>query len=344
MSSALLIPLPGNDAMAAAMASALGAQRGDASVHRFPDGEWSVRLHSAVAGRSIWLVCTLDRPDTKLLPLLLLAAAVREHGAARVGLVAPYLPYMRQDAIFQPGETVSARHFARLLGGSFDALLTVDPHLHRIHDLADIYPIATRVVHAADSIAAWVRTKVLQPAFVGPDEESEQWVADIAGRLSAPHTVCVKQRRGDREVTVTLRDAGALRGRTPVLVDDIVSTGRTMIGEAAAARRPAAAGVHCRAWAVRRQCLCGPASRRHGRRRQLRQRGPRIQPHRAVRCIGRRHRHLAASRHASGGRRMRSMRSLRSINAPGDRQRVESEPCRIVRRRSSAYEGPLSGP
>jgi ribose-phosphate pyrophosphokinase len=240
MSPPLLFALPGNEATTAALAEALGARRGQAQVHRFPDGEWSVRLTTPVQGRDVWLVCTLDRPDHKLLPLLWLAAAAREHGAARIGLVAPYLPYMRQDTVFREGETVSAALFAQLLGARFDALVTVDPHLHRIHDLAEVFPMATRVVHAAESIAAWVQQHVREPAFVGPDEESSQWVADVAGRVDAPSTVCTKRRLGDRDVQIDLLDTHVLLGRTPVLVDDIVSTGRTMI---AAARQLARHGL-----------------------------------------------------------------------------------------------------
>ena len=79
----------------------------------------------------------------------------RENGAVQVGLVAPYLPYMRQDKIFSPGEIVSARHFAALLSDHFDWLVTVDPHLHRIANPSDIFSIPAVAVHAATAIARW---------------------------------------------------------------------------------------------------------------------------------------------------------------------------------------------
>ncbi|MCL6468665.1 MAG: ribose-phosphate pyrophosphokinase-like domain-containing protein, partial [Ralstonia sp.] len=137
----LIFAMPGNEAMAEKLASALGAERGTTTVRRFPDGESYVRVESAVEGRRVAIVCTLDRPDDKLIPLLLLAAAARENGATDVGLVAPYLAYMRQDSCFQPGETVSARHFAAWLSRGFDWLATVDPHLHRITKLSQVYVI-----------------------------------------------------------------------------------------------------------------------------------------------------------------------------------------------------------
>lgn len=195
--------------------------------------------------RPVFIVCTLDRPDDKLVPLLLLAEALRDSGASSVGLVAPYLAYMRQDVRFHPGETVSARHFARWLSGSFDSLVTVDPHLHRILDLSEIYRIPTRVVHAAGSIAQWLQAHVERPLLVGPDEESAQWVAEVAARIQAPSIVLRKTRRGDHEVEVSVPEVDHWRGCTPVLVDDIVSTGRTMVETVSHLRRAGLAAPVC---------------------------------------------------------------------------------------------------
>ncbi len=115
--TAVILSLPGSERQAAALCRAMPATLGHAVVRQFPDGESTVRLQADVAGRDVILLCTLDHPDAKVLPLLWLAAAVRENGAARIGLGAPYLPYMRQDAVFRAGEIVSARHFAALLSG-----------------------------------------------------------------------------------------------------------------------------------------------------------------------------------------------------------------------------------
>jgi ribose-phosphate pyrophosphokinase len=199
------------------------------AVRRFPDGESYVRLGSAVAGRDVVLACGLDRPDPKVIPLLFALEAARELGASRVGLVAPYLCYMRQDRRFQDGEAVAARLFGRVLSRSVDWLVTVDPHLHRIHDLAEVVSVPARVVHAAPAIAAWVQVEVERPLFVGPDAESEQWVSNVARRADAPWIVLRKVRRGDREVEVSVPDVDRWRDRVPVLVDDIVSTGRTLL-------------------------------------------------------------------------------------------------------------------
>jgi ribose-phosphate pyrophosphokinase len=168
-------------------------------------------------------------PNEKILPLLFAAAAARELGAEKVGLVAPYLAYMRQDRRFKPGEAVTSREVAQLLSNAFDWLVTVDPHLHRYGSLAEIYRIPSRVVHAAPLISQWIRAHVTNPFVIGPDSESEQWVSAVAKDAGAPYSVLEKTRRGDRDVEISDRNLRDLDGRTPVLVDDIISSGRTMI-------------------------------------------------------------------------------------------------------------------
>lgn len=236
----LYLPMPGNETIASALAERANADLGAIEMRRFPDGEAYIRLLSAVKDREVEFVCTLARPDEQILSLIFAAATARELGAARVNLIAPYLAYMRQDTRFKEGEAISSAHFARLLSQSFDGLVTVDPHLHRRADLGEIFSIATRVEHAAPLLADWIRDNVREPLVVGPDEESEQWVAAVAERAGAPHIVSKKTRRGDRDVSIELPDLSALRGRRAVLVDDIVSSGRTMIETA---RKLATAGM-----------------------------------------------------------------------------------------------------
>jgi ribose-phosphate pyrophosphokinase len=107
-------------------------------------------------------------------------------------------------------------------------VVTIDPHLHRYASLDEIYTIPTFVARSAPLLAAWIVNEVDRPLFIGPDSESAQWVADVAERAGAPHVISTKIRRGDRSVEVSLPDIERYRECTPVLVDDIISTGRTM--------------------------------------------------------------------------------------------------------------------
>ncbi|MDI1268082.1 MAG: ribose-phosphate pyrophosphokinase [Polaromonas sp.] len=239
------IAMPGNERLTDDLAAHFDFDRGLATVRRFPDGESHVRAETSVEGRHVFIVCTLDRPDDKLVPLLLLACAIREAGAVSVGLVAPYLAYMRQDRQFHAGETISAQHVAAWISRHVDWLVTVDPHLHRIAELSQVYSIPSRVAHAADGVASWVRLNVNQPLLIGPDEESAQWVRDVAQRAEVPFIILAKTRRGDRDVKVSIPEVDRWRSHTPVLVDDIVSTARTMIETVGHLRRIGLAAPVC---------------------------------------------------------------------------------------------------
>ncbi len=224
----VIFAMPGNEPLAGALASALGCQIGEIEHRRFPDGESYVRFITPVAGHSIALVCTLNEPDGKVLPLLLAAAALRELGALRVGLVAPYLAYMRQDKQFKEGEAVTSRGFARLLSASFDWIVTVDPHLHRYKAMDELYTVPVGVAHAAPVLAAYLRHRRGRVFLIGPDEESQQWVSAVCAAAGVPHIVMQKTRRGDRDVSIIFSGLEAFRDLTPVLVDDMISSGKTM--------------------------------------------------------------------------------------------------------------------
>lgn len=227
-SNAVLVSFPGNEVMAARLANDLALTTISLEWHRFPDGESLVRIEGDLAGRPVLVLCTLDRPDDKLAPLLFTADAARDLGASRVGLVSPYLGYLRQDRRFRDGEAITSRTFARTLSGAFDWLTTVDPHLHRYHTLDAVYTIPSTVVHAAPALSAWIREHVASPLVIGPDGESAQWAGAVADVVGAPHMVLEKVRRGDRDVAVSLPDVARWRDRVPVLVDDIISSARTM--------------------------------------------------------------------------------------------------------------------
>lgn len=225
----ILINLESDPVLEAQLCDELEAEWGELELRRFPDEETYLRVLTDCQERDVIVLCNLYQPDNKILRLLLLASTLREMGANRIGLVTPYLAYMRQDKQFHDGECVSSRPFARLISSHLDFMVTVDPHLHRYKSLDEIYTIPSTVVHAAPLIAEWIREHIQQPLLIGPDSESEQWVAHVADLAGAPFQVLSKIRHGDYDVEVTLPDVGRWQQHTPVLVDDIISSGRTML-------------------------------------------------------------------------------------------------------------------
>jgi ribose-phosphate pyrophosphokinase len=243
--SRILLCFPAQAALGRQLAGLLHADYREVAWRRFPDGESLVAIAEDLRDADVAVLASLHRPDALALPLRFAAETAREFGARSVGLLAPYLGYLRQDARFHPGEAVSAPLFARFLEASFDWLVTVDPHLHRIATLDALFAIPARNVAAAPAIAAWIRAGIPDAIVIGPDGESRQWVDEVARLAGVPGQVLDKVRHGDREVEVTLPDADAARGRTPVLVDDIVSTGHTMLATLAHLRALGLAPATC---------------------------------------------------------------------------------------------------
>ena len=226
--SAVVFALPGNDNLARDIAALTGSELGVLEYRKFPDRESYLRFAADVRNRQVVLACSLHDPDSKVLPLLLAAAALRDLGATRIGLAAPYLGYMRQDRRFKDGEAITSTDFARLLSASFDWIATIDPHLHRHSAMSEIYTIPAPVGHATSVLARYVRQHANGAFLIGPDEESEQWVAAVAAAAGVSHVTLSKERRGDRDVVISFPDLSAFAGKTPVFVDDVISSGRTM--------------------------------------------------------------------------------------------------------------------
>ena len=229
-------------ALARPLAEALRCPLAPVQRHRFPDGETRLRLPPALPAQVVMLRGLQD-PNAKLTELLLAAAGARELGARRLTLVSPYLAYMRQDMAFTPGEVVSQRHLGTLLAAAFDAVVTVDPHLHRIASLDEVLPGRRGLaLSAAPLLGAHVAQAVPGALLLAPDEEAAPWVRAAAQAQSLQHAVCRKQRHGDREVAVALPDMD-VRGRAVVLLDDVASTGRTLAEAARGVLAQGAASV-----------------------------------------------------------------------------------------------------
>jgi ribose-phosphate pyrophosphokinase len=238
----LLLAFDDEAALARPLAAALGWPLAYVDVHTFPDGETRLRLPPELPAQVV-VLRGLHRPNDKTLPLLLAAAGARELGAQRLALLSPYLAYMRQDIAFTPGEVVSQRHLGRLLALAFDAVVTVDPHLHRVATLDEVVPGRRGVaLTAAPLLGGHVACQVPGALLMAPDEEAGQWVRVAAAVHGLDHAVCHKQRHGDRDVAVSLPDQD-VRGRAVVLLDDVASTGRTLVAAARGALAQGAASV-----------------------------------------------------------------------------------------------------
>ena len=249
MAPRIIIPLFGQEALAGKIAKQLDAQVGSVSLRQFPDTEHYVKLNDRVEGKSVIVLAALHEPDTKILPLLFLAQTLRSYGAFEVGLVAPYLPYMRQDQRFAPGECISSNSFADLISGAFDWLVTINPHLHRTKNLGDIYKIPTSVLHPTALVGDWIAEHIPNPLLLGSNESHHAWIEDVAKELDVPYLPFEKQRLDLKKVAVDVYGWQKYPDYGLVLIDDMISTASTMIAvvkelRSQKAPNPVCLGVH----------------------------------------------------------------------------------------------------
>lgn len=228
---------------AARLARAAGLDAALIERHRFPDDELRLRLPPSLP-QHVVLFRSLHRPNEKLLELLLVARSAGKLGAAHISLVAPYLAYMRQDKAFRPGEVVSQRIVGDFLAGLFDAVITVDPHLHRVDTLTEAIPAPHAIALSGAGLLADIAVQRRErPLLVGPDAESRQWIETAAGRHGLDSIVCSKIRRGDHDVVIALPAGAEVAGRAVILLDDVASSGQTLARAAVLLREAGARSV-----------------------------------------------------------------------------------------------------
>lgn len=225
--SAILLSFADGMAAARRLGVLLNIPVHEVETHRFPDKECLVRVPASAP--TVILYRSLDNPDRKIIELMLAASAARDQGAKRVILVAPYLAYMRQDKAFHPGEAVSQKVIGGLISEHFDGLVTVDPHLHRVRSLNEVIPAIPATSLSATPVLATLIHAFDHPVIVGPDSESRQWTEAIATPLGLETLTAAKQRLGDRNVSLSMAGLERVKGRRVILVDDMISSGRTLV-------------------------------------------------------------------------------------------------------------------
>jgi ribose-phosphate pyrophosphokinase len=212
---------------AARLADALHAPLAMVAVHRFPDGETMPRVTSPAPDVAV-LYRSLDKPNGKLVNLLLAADALRRAGARKLILVAPYFCYLRQDAVFVPGEPLSRDVIGPVIGSAFDGVVTVQAHLHRTHDLSSVLGVPAVNLIPIEPLAAALPAYDAPPLVLGPDQESAAWVEAWVKRLGGQAVTLRKTRYGDRDVAMGDTPLIEAKGHAVVIVDDVASSGMTL--------------------------------------------------------------------------------------------------------------------
>jgi len=227
----LLISFTDNQKQAQELAQKAGIKYQPIALHHFPDGESKISLPQPLADH-VMIYQSLNQPNDKLIDIILVAEGLKNQGVKTITLISPYLCYMRQDKAFHQGEVISQQVIGILLAQYFDNVLTVDAHLHRISHLSQAIPCKKAInITATKPMADYLHHHLEDPFLIGPDGESQQWVANIAQLDNLDYRIANKIRLGDKSVQIDLPKAN-YQGRHIVLVDDVASTGKTLLAAA----------------------------------------------------------------------------------------------------------------
>ena len=207
---------------------------------RFPDGELYLRVGGRLEGDDVVIVQS-TRTDEDLIELLLLEDAAREAGARRTFVVVPYFGYARQDRRFFPGEPVSARTLCRHVELDADAVVTVD--LHSAQTLAHF----SKPAFEASGIPALARLLKERPVdvLVSPDKGGIDRARRMAELLDRPWFALEKRRIDSDHVELKLptQSVPPLAGKHVALLDDVITTGGTIVEAARLLKRHGAGAV-----------------------------------------------------------------------------------------------------
>ena len=223
--------------LAKELASVMGCDYIQAATTTFPDGECYTRIDAEKLDDDVVIVQTTS-PDSKLIELLLLQDAVRRLGAKSITLVIPYFGYARQDRVFKPGEPESAKVMCQHLDMNCDRVITVDIHKEAV---LNYFNHPHKDLKAAPVIAEYFKGKGID-MVLSPDIGAAGRAKMVGEGMGVPYDHLEKTRLSGTDVRIAPAKAD-VKGKKVLIVDDMISTGGTIIAAAYALREAGAAGI-----------------------------------------------------------------------------------------------------
>jgi ribose-phosphate pyrophosphokinase len=224
--------------LATELAKCLKCKLAKVETKRFPDDECYVRIGDDLDDRDVFLVQTAW-PDRNIVELFLLQDAIREFEVTSLTTVVPYFGYARQDKQFLPGEPISARAIARLVQLNTDEFLTVDVHAPTVIDWFET--ISAKNVAAYPRIGAHLKGKGIE-LILSPDEGRAENAKRVADVVNCDSDYLVKERIDGETVQISPKKLD-VAGRKVAIVDDIISTGGTIVKAAEQLRKQGASKI-----------------------------------------------------------------------------------------------------
>jgi ribose-phosphate pyrophosphokinase len=221
------------------LAKSLKAKLAKVEIKRFPDDECYVRVDEDLDDQEVFLVQT-SWPDRNIVELLLLQDAIKEFDVDSLTTVVPYFGYARQDKQFKPGEPISARALARLIQINTDEFITVDVHAPSVIDWFE--GKSAKNVAAYPEIGKYLKGKGIE-LILSPDEGRADNAKRVADVVNCEADFLVKERLDGDTVKMTPKRLD-VKGKKVAIVDDIISTGGTIVKAAEQLRKQDAAKIY----------------------------------------------------------------------------------------------------
>ena len=217
-----------NKDLAEEICSYLNVSLGQADVSRFPDGEIKVKIEESVRGGDVFVIQSTCQPTNEyLMELLIMIDALKRASAGRISAVIPYYGYARQERKTQPREPITAKLVANLLvSAGTNRVLTMDLHAGQIQGFFDI-PVDQ--LEAVSILSNYFKEKDLDKVVVvSPDVGGTARAREFSGRIKKPIAIIDKYRSSFDDVEI-LHIVGRVKGKTAIIVDDIIDTAGTLI-------------------------------------------------------------------------------------------------------------------
>ncbi|MCP3969482.1 MAG: ribose-phosphate pyrophosphokinase [Rhodobacteraceae bacterium] len=256
-----------NPTLAKAVARRMSMQRGiniglvDARVERFNDGEIFVEVFENVRGEDMFIIQPTSNPaNDNLMELLIMADALRRSSAARITAIIPYFGYARQDRRTKARTPITAKLVANMLvGAGIERVLTMDLHAAQIQGFFDI-PVDN--LYASPVFALDVehqfKGQLKDVTIISPDVGGVARARDLAKRIGSPLAIVDKRREKAGEIA-EMKVIGDVKGKTCIIIDDIVDTAGTLCKAAEVIMQNGAKEVHSY---ITHGVLSGPAIER----------------------------------------------------------------------------------
>ncbi|WP_211748717.1 ribose-phosphate pyrophosphokinase [Paenibacillus sp. Marseille-Q4541] len=206
----------------------LGVEPGKIKISRFKSGEIYVHYEETIRNCDVFLVQSLSRPINELLvELLVMIDAAKRASARTVNVILPYYGYARQERKSAPREPISAKLLADVLTtAGANRIVTIDLHAAAIQGF---FNIPVDHLTALDLISDYLKSKNIErPVIVSPDAGRASMAEKLASRLDSPFAIMIKKRPAHNESVIT-HVIGDVDGRTPIIIEDLIDTGSTIV-------------------------------------------------------------------------------------------------------------------